>query len=61
MSLMVRRRAAMAGALASPLLARQGWGQAYPSKQIRMVVPFAAAGTTDLALDDFPGHPVSPT
>jgi tripartite-type tricarboxylate transporter receptor subunit TctC len=48
MSLMVRRRAAIAGALAAPLLARQGWADAYPSKQIRMVVPFAAAGTTDL-------------
>jgi len=54
MTLMTRRRAVLAGALATPLLAppmlaRYGWAQgAYPNKQIRMVVPFAAAGTTDL-------------
>ena len=48
MSLMTRRRALLAG-VAAPMLARQGWAQgSYPNKQIRMVVPFAAAGTTDL-------------
>ncbi len=56
---MIHRRAVLAGTLAAPMLAtpmlatpmlaRHGWAQsAYPNKQIRMVVPFAAAGTTDL-------------
>ncbi len=42
------RRTLMAGAIAAPLIARQGWAQAWPSKPIRMIVPFATAGTTDL-------------
>jgi tripartite-type tricarboxylate transporter receptor subunit TctC len=47
MSKMLRRRVVLAGGLlAAPMIGRaQG---AYPNKQIRMVVPFAAAGTTDL-------------
>ena len=42
------RRTLVAGAIAAPLIARQGWAQAWPGKPIRMIVPFATAGTTDL-------------
>src|SRR6476660_62019 len=53
MTRMIRRRNALAAALAAPAVITALWGSAaaqpgYPGKQIRMVVPFAAAGTTDL-------------
>ena len=49
----IGRRTLIAGAalapLAAPMLARHGWAQStYPNKQVRVVVPFAPAGTTDL-------------
>jgi tripartite-type tricarboxylate transporter receptor subunit TctC len=49
MTLMLPRRVVLAGALAAPFVARKGFAQGgYPNKQIRMVVPFAPGGTTDL-------------
>lgn len=50
MSKIIGRRTLLAATtLATPMLARAGWAQgAYPGKPIRMVVPFAPGGTTDL-------------
>src|SRR5712691_10881082 len=48
MKLPRRRFLHLAGAAALPALSRVAWAQAYPTRPITIVVPFAPGGTTDV-------------
>src|SRR5262249_23530792 len=49
-----------AGAAALPALSRVAWAQAYPSRPITVIVPFAAAGSSDV-IGRFVGEHMSRT
>src|SRR5262245_1705842 len=38
----------VAAAAALPPVARRAWAQAYPSRAVRLIVPFGLAGATDI-------------
>jgi hypothetical protein len=44
----IGRRGVLLAALAAPALLRPAWGQSFPTKPVRLVVPFPPAGAADL-------------
>src|SRR5262249_38176668 len=58
MTLARRRFLSLAGgAVAAPVLARSAWSQAYPTRPVRMIVPLAAGGPTDVFARPIPQKP----
>ncbi|MCQ4158571.1 tripartite tricarboxylate transporter substrate-binding protein [Roseomonas sp. GC11] len=49
-------RRALLGAVALPFLARRARAAAWPSRPVRVIVPFAAGGTTDIAAHILADH-----
>jgi tripartite-type tricarboxylate transporter receptor subunit TctC len=45
---MMNRRSLTALALAATVVASGAWAQSYPAKPVRLIVPFAPGGTTDI-------------
>ncbi|GGC62683.1 hypothetical protein GCM10011504_46090 [Siccirubricoccus deserti] len=65
LSVRISRRAALRGALATPFLAAPALAETWPSRPVRLVIPFGAGGSVDVVgrllaekLGSFLGQPV---